>query len=180
MTKSHWRRVCVAAPWHCALLLLAVASAAAADYPNRPRHITVPFAAGGSTDVLAGQVQVMVTNVCAITPHGRAGRLRMLGVTTAKRGGIIPEIPTLAKTGLPGYESIAWYGLVAPAGLPPAVLGKLSSEVIKGTRSKDMHDALIKQGAETVGNGPKEFATFIKSETAKYSRVIRDAGIRAE
>jgi tripartite-type tricarboxylate transporter receptor subunit TctC len=143
-------------------------------------HVPYKGGAPGLIDLLAGQVQVMVTTISAIAPHGRAGRLRMLGITTAKRSSIMPEIPTLAEVGLPGYESIAWYGLVAPAGLPPAVLDKLSNEVIKGTRSKDMHEALIKQGAEPVGNGPREFAAFIKSETVKYAKLIRDAGIKAE
>lgn len=143
-------------------------------------HVPYKGGAPGLLDLLAGQVQVMVTTVSAIAPHARTGRLRVLGVTTAKRSSITPEVPTLAEAGLPGYESIAWYGLVGPAGLPPAVLQKLSQEVIKGTRSKEMNEALVKQGAEPVGNGPQEFTAFIRSETAKYARVIREAGITAE
>jgi tripartite-type tricarboxylate transporter receptor subunit TctC len=146
----------------------------------RLTHVPYKGGAPGLVDLLAGQVQVMVTTISAITPHSRTGRLRVLGITTAKRSNIMPEATPLAELGLPGYESIAWYGLVGPAGLPRAVLDKLAAEVIKGTRSKDMHEALVKQGAEPVGNGPKEFAAFIKSETTKYARVIREAGITAE
>jgi tripartite-type tricarboxylate transporter receptor subunit TctC len=144
--------------------------------------IHVPYKGGapGIVDLLAGQVQMMITSILSVTPHSRAGKLRALGIATAKRSPMLPEIPTIAEGGVPGYESIAWYGLVAPAGIPAPVLDKLAAEVIKGTKSKDMQDALIKQGAEPVGSGPKEFTAFIKAETAKYARVIRTAGIVAD
>jgi len=142
----------------------------------------VPYKGGGPglIDLIAGQVNVMASTILSIAPQGRSGKLRVLGITTAKRSPAWPEIPTVAEAGIKGYESIAWYGLVAPAGLPPAVLDKLSAEVVKGTRSKEMQDALIKQGADPVGNGPKEFSAFLKSETAKYAKVIHEAGIKAE
>ena len=142
----------------------------------------VPYKGGGPglIDLLAGQVNVMASTILSVAPHGRTGKLRVLGITTAKRNAAWPDVPTVAEAGIKGYESIAWYGLVAPAGLPPAVLNKLSAEVIKGTLSKEMQDALTKQGAEPVGNGPKEFTAFIQSETTKYARVIREAGIKAE
>ena len=142
----------------------------------------VPYKGGGPglVDLLAGQVDVMASTILSVAPHGRAGKLRVLGITTSKRSAAWPEIPTVSEAGIKGYESIAWYGLVGPAGLPAPVLDKLSAEVIKGTRSKEMQEALIKQGADPVGNGPKEFTAFLKSETAKYARVIREAGIKAE
>ena len=143
-------------------------------------HVPYKGGAPGLVDLLAGQVQLMITSILSVTPHSRTGRLRVLGIANAKRSPLLPDIPTIAESGVPGYESIAWYGLVAPAGIPAPVLDKLSAEVIKGTKSKDMQDALIKQGAEPVGNGPKEFTAFIKTETAKYARVIRTAGIVAE
>ena len=122
----------------------------------------------------------MITSIMSVAPHGRAGRLRMLAVASSKRNTTLPDIPTIAEAGVPGYESIAWYGLVAPAGLPPLVLDKLATEVIKGTRAKAMHEALAQQGGEPVGNGPKEFTAFIASEMAKYAKVIREAGIKPE
>ena len=146
------------------------------------KMIHVPYKGGGPglVDLLAGQVSVMASTILSIAPHGRTGKLRVLGITTSKRSAAWPEVPTIAEAGIKGYESIAWYGLVAPAGLPPAVLDKLSAEVIKGTRSKEMQDALIKQGADPVGNGPREFTAFLKAETVKYAKVIREAGIKAE
>lgn len=146
----------------------------------RLTHVPYKGGAPGLVDLLAGQVNLMITTTSAVVPHSRAGRLRALGITTAKRSSLVPEVPTFAENGLPGYESIAWYGLVAPAGLPRAVLDKLGQEVVKGTRSSDMRDALLKQGAEPVGNAPREFAAFIKSETTKYARLIRETGIKAE
>jgi tripartite-type tricarboxylate transporter receptor subunit TctC len=142
----------------------------------------VPYKGGGPglIDLLAGQVDVMASTILSIAPHGRTGKLRVLGITTAKRSTAWPEIPTVSEAGLKGYESIAWYGLVGPAGMPASVLDKLSAEVVKGTRARDMQETLIKQGADPVGNGPREFTAFLKSETAKYARVIREAGIKAE
>lgn len=146
------------------------------------RMTHVPYKGGGPglVDLLAGQVNVMASTILSVAPHGRTGKLRVLGITTARRSAAWPEVPTVAEAGIKGYESIAWYGLVAPAGLPRPVLDKLSAEVIKGTRSKEMQDALIKQGAEPVGSSPKEFTAFIQSETAKYAKVIRESGIKAE
>lgn len=92
----------------------------------------------------------------------------------------MPDLPTIAEAGVPGYESVAWYGMVAPAGLPPAVLAKLSAEVIKSTRSSDMWDTLVKQGAEPVGSTPREFGAFIKAETKKYAKVVKEAGVKSD
>ncbi len=146
------------------------------------KMLHVPYKGGGPglVDLLAGQVSVMVSTILSVAPHGRTGRLRVLGITTAKRSAAWPEVPTVAEAGIKGYESIAWYGLVGPAGMPAAVLGKLSAEVIRGTKSKEMQETLIKQGADPVGSGPKEFTAFLKSETAKYAKVISEAGIKPE
>jgi tripartite-type tricarboxylate transporter receptor subunit TctC len=123
---------------------------------------------------------MMITSILAVVPHGKAGRLRMLAVSTAKRNSTVPELPTIAEAGISGYESIAWYGMVAPAGLPSSVLGKLSSEVIRATKAPDMWDALTKQGADPVGSTPSEFAAFMRAETAKYGKLIKETGMKAE
>ena len=123
---------------------------------------------------------MMASTILTVAPHAKSGRLRALAITTANRSAAWPDLPTVSESGLKGYESIAWYGMVAPAGLPPAVLAKLSDVMIKGTRAADMRDTLINQGAEPVGNTPEEFSAFIKSETAKYARVIKDAGVKAD
>lgn len=146
------------------------------------KMLHVPYKGGGPglVDLLAGQVSVMASTILSVAPHGRTGRLRVLGITTTKRSAAWPEVPTVAEAGIKGYESIAWYGLVGPAGMPAAVLGKLSAEVIRGTKSKEMQETLIKQGADPVGNGPKEFTAFLKSETLKYAKVISEAGIKSD
>jgi tripartite-type tricarboxylate transporter receptor subunit TctC len=142
----------------------------------------VPYKGGnqGLLDVVAGHVEMMASTILTVAPHAKAGKLRALAITTAKRSPAWPDIPTVSESALKGYESIAWYGMVAPAGLPPAVLDKLSGELIKGTKSADMQGALIKQGADPVGSTPREFSAFIRSEMTKYARVIRDAGIKPE
>jgi tripartite-type tricarboxylate transporter receptor subunit TctC len=142
----------------------------------------IPYKGGnqGLLDVVAGHVDMTMTTALTVLPHSRPGRVRALGVSTAKRLDVAPEVPTLAESGVPGYESVAWYGMVAPAGIPPAVLAKLSAETIKATKSPEMQTALTKQGAIPVGNTPKEFGAFIKSEQTKYAKVIKEAGIKAE
>jgi tripartite-type tricarboxylate transporter receptor subunit TctC len=142
----------------------------------------VPYKGGnqGLLDVIAGHVDFTLTTALTVVPHAKAGRVRALAVSTAKRLDVAPEVPTMAEAGVPGYESVAWYGLVAPAGLPPKVLDKLAGETVKATNSAEMKTALVKQGAIPVGNTPKEFAAFIKSEQTKYARVIKEAGIKAE
>lgn len=144
--------------------------------------VHVPYKGGypGLLDLVAGHVDMMITTILSVAPHGKAGRLRMLGVSTAKRNTTVPELPTIAEAGIPGYESIAWYGMVAPAGLPAAVLDKLSSEVIRATKAPDMWDALTKQGADPVGSTPTEFAAFMRAETAKYGKLIKETGMKAE
>jgi tripartite-type tricarboxylate transporter receptor subunit TctC len=142
----------------------------------------VPYKGGtqGMLDVVGGHVDVMIQVILSVAPHIKTGRLRALAVTTSKRNAAWPDLPTMSEAGLPGYESTAWYGMVATAGLPPSVLAKLSAETIKATQSSDMRDALAKQGAEPVGNTPREFAAFIKAETTKYAKVIKEAGVKAE
>jgi len=142
----------------------------------------IPYKGGnqGLLDVVAGHVDMTMTTALTVLPHSKAGRVRALGVSMNKRLDVAPEVPTLAESGVPGYESVAWYGMVAPAGLPPAVLNKLSAETIKATKSNEMQTALTKQGAIPVGNTPKEFTAFIKSEQTKYAKVIKEAGIKAE
>lgn len=152
------------------------------SYMARIKMNHIPYKGGnqGLLDVVAGHVDMTMTTALTVLPHSRSGRVRALGVSMAKRLEVAPEVPTLAESGVPGYESVAWYGMVAPAGIPPAVLAKLSAETIKATKSADMQNALTKQGAIPVGNTPKEFTAFIKSEQTKYAKVIKEAGIKAE
>jgi tripartite-type tricarboxylate transporter receptor subunit TctC len=142
----------------------------------------IPYKGGnqGTLDLVAGHVEMMASTILTVAPHVKAGKLRALAITTAKRSPAWPEIPTVSESALKGYESVAWYGIVGPAKLQPAVLDKLSGEIIKGTKSADMQSALVKQGADPVGSTPKQFSSFIQSEMTKYSKVIREAGIKPE
>lgn len=142
----------------------------------------IPYKGGnqGLLDVVAGHVDFTITTALTVVPHVQAKRVRALAVSTAKRLDVAPDVPTMAEAGVPGYESVAWYGMVAPAGIPPNVLDKLAAETVRATHSADMKAALIKQGAIPVGNTPKEFTSFIRNERAKYAKVIQEAGIKAE
>ena len=152
------------------------------NYMAKVKMTHIPYKGGnpGLLDVVGGHVDMMASTILTVAPHAKAGRLRALAITTSKRSAAWPDLPTVSESGLKGYESLAWYGIVAPAGLPPAVLAKLGDVMAKGTHAADMRETLINQGAEPVGSSSKEFAAFIKSETTKYARVIREAGVKAE
>jgi len=148
----------------------------------KTRMTHVPYKGGnqGLLDLVAGQIDVMASTILTVAPHAKSGRLRALAMTTAKRNPAWPELPTVAEAGVKGYESIAWYGLVAPANLPPAVLQKISTEAMKAVKAPDVQDALTRQGAEPVGSTPAQFASLIRTEMAKYAQVVKQAGVTAE
>ena len=110
----------------------------------------------------------------------RTGRLRALGVTTAKRTPAAPDVPTIAEAGLPGYEQSAWHGLLAPAGTPQAIITKLHAEVLRALRSTDVAERFAAQGIDAIGSSPAEFAVFIKQDLAKYEKLVKTAGIRID
>jgi tripartite-type tricarboxylate transporter receptor subunit TctC len=142
----------------------------------------VPYKGGhqGMLDMVAGQVDMMISTIMSLTPQIKAGRLRGLAVTTPKRHPAWPTLPTIAEAGLRGYQSVAWYGMVGPANLPPAVLKKLAGEVAQIIRLKQVSENLAAQGAEPVGNTPAEFGAFIKAETNRYAKVVQASGMAAD
>ena len=131
-------------------------------------------------DLLSGQVQVMFPNIPVSLPHIRAGKLRALGVTTLKRSPIFPELPTIAESGLPGFEVNQWSGLLAPAGTQRGIVQKLYEAASAALRAQDVKAGLVAQGFEPVGSSPEQFGAYIAAEIAKWSEVIRKAGIRAD
>ena len=137
-------------------------------------------AAPALNDLVAGQVQAMIINIPSTLPLVKAGKLRALAATSARRTPLLPDLPTLAEAGLSAYETLAWFGLVAPANTPPAVIAKLQSETAKVLARSDMREQLAGMGAEASGNTPAAFAAFMQSEISKYGRVIREAGIKPE
>ena len=130
------------------------------------------------TDLLAGQIPVMfVSNISAL-PHVKAAKLKALGVTGAQRTPLAPDIPTIAESGLAGYEAYGWYGIAAPARTPGAVIARLQAEVARIAQSPAMKARLAAQGLELVGNSPAEFEAFIRAEIDKWRAVLKAAGIK--
>ncbi len=142
----------------------------------------VPYKGTGPAvvDVVGGQVQLSMPNLLTAMPHIKAGTLRALGVTGPRRAAALPNVPTIAEAGLPGYESVQWYGLLAPAGTPAPLVTRLHAEIAKSLASPEIQAALTNEGAEAVGNKPEEFAAFIKSEIDKWSMVVKTARIQQD
>jgi tripartite-type tricarboxylate transporter receptor subunit TctC len=143
-------------------------------------HIPYKGSGPAATDLIAGQVQVMAPNMLTAYPHIKSGRMRAYGVTSSKRSAGAPEIPTIAEAGVPGYEAVQWYGVLAPANTPRAIVTRLHADISKILQQPNVKELLGKDGAEPVGNTPEQFAAFIKTETAKWAKVVRDAGIQPE
>jgi tripartite-type tricarboxylate transporter receptor subunit TctC len=143
-------------------------------------HVPYKGTTPGVVDLLAGQVQLMTPNVLTALPHIKAGKLRALAVTSAKRTEALPDVPTIAEAGVPGYDSTQWYGVLAPAGTPRPVVARLHDEMVRALRASDVKERLAADGAEPVGSSPEEFAAFIRAETQKWAKVAKAAGIRPE
>lgn len=142
----------------------------------------VPYKGGGpaSVAVLAGEVQVLFGSLPSSFPHVRAGRLKALAVTGPGRAAVAPELPTVAESGLPGYEVTSWYGLFVPARTSEQIVKTLHAEAVKALALPDVKEAISRQGLEVAVKGPKEFADHIKRETEVWARVIKAAGIKGE
>ena len=143
-------------------------------------HVPYKGSGPGVVDLVAGHVPLMMPNMLSALPHIKTGRLRALGVTSARRAAGAPDIPTIAEAGVPGYEAVQWYGVLAPAGTPRPIVTRLHAQIVRVLQLPDIRQRFSTDGAEAVGSSPEEFATFIRAETAKWARVIKDAGIRPE
>lgn len=130
-------------------------------------------------DLVSGQIHVMFSSVAAAVPHVDAGRLRALAVTSDRPSALFPGLPAVAAT-MPGYESIAVFGIFAPAGTPPALIAQLNHDIVQVLRRTDVKEKLLKGGVEPIGNSPEEFAVKLKSEMSKWGKLIKDVGISAE
>ena len=117
---------------------------------------------------------------CNVLPHWRSGKLRVLAVATKRRSTQIPDVPTLAESGLPDYEVNAWYGIAAPAGTPTAIVNRLHAEMMKFVGTPAYRDALAAQGAEPVSSTPAEFAEVLRADKATWSRILKELGIRGD
>jgi tripartite-type tricarboxylate transporter receptor subunit TctC len=132
------------------------------------------------TDMLAGNIDAMFAIIPAVLPQVRAGRMKGLAVTALKRSELAPEVPSVSELGLPQLESLAWIGLLAPAGTPPEIAARLSAEAVKGMRNPETREALGRQGFDVVASSPEEFSRWIRAESEKWSKVIRASGATAD
>jgi tripartite-type tricarboxylate transporter receptor subunit TctC len=142
----------------------------------------IPYKGGGQAliDVLAGQVQILFAPPASCAQYVQAGRLRAIAVSTAKRSAALPNVPTIAESGLPGYDSGVWYAAVAPAGTPKDIVGKLHGEFVRALNTPDYHRLLVQNAIDPIGSTPEELGRFIKSELAKWAKVVKDANVHVD
>ncbi|MBX6426767.1 MAG: tripartite tricarboxylate transporter substrate binding protein [Variibacter sp.] len=141
--------------------------------------VHVPYRGAQLTDVLGGRVPITLQNVGAMLPVVREGKLRGVAVTSLKRSQQLPDLPTIAESGFPGFEAISWFGLLAPAGTPQAIIAKVREEALKVLADAKTRERFDQLGLETVGNTPAEMAASIKSDLEKWAKLIKEAGIKA-
>jgi tripartite-type tricarboxylate transporter receptor subunit TctC len=141
-------------------------------------HIPYKGTAPATADLIGGQIQIAFLGIPAVLPHARSGKLRVLAVTGLQRSAELPEVPTVDESGVPGYEVNPWYGLLAPAGTPRAIVARLGAETTRVVRAAEMIVKLAAQGAEATGSTPEEYAAVIRADTATWTRVVGQAGLR--
>jgi tripartite-type tricarboxylate transporter receptor subunit TctC len=142
----------------------------------------VPYKGGNLAhiDLIAGRITYTIDGIGLLLPYVKAGKLRALAVTSARRVAVLPQVPTIAESGLPGYEYEAWTGICAPAGTPKEIIARLNAELVKILRTVEAREWFATQGVRPVGDTPEEFAAYIKAEHAKWGAIIRAAGIKGE
>ncbi len=143
-------------------------------------HIAYKGSAPALTDLIGGQVQVMFDNVPNAMPHLKAGKLRALAVTTAQRTALLPELPTFAEAGVPGYETEVWFGVVTPAGTPKEIVAKLNGEINRILALPDVKGRFAEQGVRVIGGPPERFAAHLRAQTQTWAKVVQDVGLRMD
>jgi tripartite-type tricarboxylate transporter receptor subunit TctC len=143
-------------------------------------HIPYKGSAPALVDLIGGHVTVMFDNMPTSLPHVRAGKLRAIAVSTAKRSFALPQLPTVAESGLPGFEVSVWFSVLAPAATPRDIVQKLNAVLVKALQSPDVKQRLAEQGAEPVGNTPEQFAATIQRDLAKWAKVVKDANVKLD
>jgi tripartite-type tricarboxylate transporter receptor subunit TctC len=143
-------------------------------------HVPYKGSSGARTDVLAGHVHLMFDAVTAMAPHVKGGKVKALATSGRARSTILPEAPTVAESGVPGYEAVIWLGLMAPAKTPPAVLRKLNAEVAKIVNQPEVQKEWSAQGATGMAQSTEEFDRYLRADIEKWAQIVRKAGIKAE
>jgi tripartite-type tricarboxylate transporter receptor subunit TctC len=144
--------------------------------------VAVHYKGGGPAliDLIAGRVSPGFATILSVAPHTESGRLRALAVSTPRRSPALPDLPTVAEAGVPGYEFTGWWGVVVPARTPPAVVNKLNAELAKILALREVRERLVREGADPASTTPDAFAAYMRAEVAKWSKVIKDANIRVD
>jgi tripartite-type tricarboxylate transporter receptor subunit TctC len=144
--------------------------------------VHIPYKGAGQSipDVLGGQVPIGIYGLLTINQHMKAGKIRVLAVTTLKRSSTSPELPTLAESGFPGFDTSLWFGLLAPAATPREIIAKVHDDAVQALKLPEVKERIASQGADIVGDSPAEFAAFIAAEAAKYAKIIKQAGVKLE
>jgi tripartite-type tricarboxylate transporter receptor subunit TctC len=143
-------------------------------------HVPYKGSAPAVTDLIGGQVDVMFDNVPNVLQQVKAGKLRALAVSSKQRSPFVKELPTVAEAGVPAFEVSVWFGVVAPAGIPPFVIARLNAEINSILKLAEIRQTFNSQGVEPVGGTPEEFASFLAAQRTKWPKVVRDSGAKAE
>lgn len=131
-------------------------------------------------DVVGGQVPMLTSSMSALMPYVKSGKMRGIAVTSMKRSTVAPEFPTIAESGLPGFEVITWFGILAPAATPKEIINRLNTEIVAAVQLPNVREQLTKMGFEIVPNTPEQYAGFLRDETVKWGKVVKDLGLKAE
>ena len=144
--------------------------------------VAVPYKGSGPSivDLIAGQVQSMITGIVVLMPHVKSGKLRALAVTSPARAPVMPDLPTVAESGVPNFDVRVWFGLFLPAGTPTAIVMLLNERIRRIVETPDVRQRLIEQGADPVADTPEEFGAYVKVDLARWTKVVKDTGARIE
>ena len=143
-------------------------------------HVPYKGSSPAKIDLVAGRVQLFFTGIPPVASEIRNGTLRALGVTTAKRSQTLPDVPTIAESGVRGFDVSPWFGVLAPAKTPPAIVTRLNEEMVKALRNPLLRERLAREGVDVVGNTPPEFAAFIRAEMQQWSKAVKESGAKVE
>ena len=144
--------------------------------------VHIPYKGSGQVmgDVIGGQLALIFDQIVSSLPHVQGGKLRMLAITSAKRFTSLPDLPTIAESGVPGYESISWAGVAVPAGTPKEIVARLHAEIVKVLAMPDIRERFLRDGIETIGSTPEQFSEHIRRERIKWAKVVKDSGAKAD